>query len=567
VRRWRAAALAAILVASGCAAHVERLGQPVDPNARTVRAAGGFTILQMNDVYKIEGLEAGRVGGLARVRTLRRRVEAEGKPVLLLHAGDFLFPSVMSKYLLGEPMIDGLNRLDGNADHDPNFFVTFGNHEFDTSDAGLVLGRVAQSDFTWLASALRYRSGGEGTPQSLATRLTNVAPSRLVELGGIRVGLLAITMDYETRPWLDYGYQPGPRQVAIRAAIDDLVRAGAELLVAVTHQDLQEDCALAREFPELRLIIGGHDHTRMLERQGDTWISKADADARTLVRIDVARGPDGGIATRHSTVTLGPDVPADPAQDALTQRWLGVLSKTVRERTGRQLAEIVATTAHALEGTEPVIRTRETALGNFIADVLRQRLGADIALFNSGAVRINDDIPAGGNLSQYEMEGIFYYDNVPVLFEASGREILKLLEVSASGAHLGAGRFLQISGLRYRYHPDRLSGDRPVLEAADVDVLRDGEYRPLELDRRYRVATLDYLWRNGYRDGYELFAAGKPGGSSPTRLDDPGLPLSWRGITEEAIASLPDHRITSAIEGRIVRVGESPPPAHCKVAP
>ena len=49
------------------------------------------------------------------------------------------------------------------------------------------------------------------------------------------------------------------------------------------------------------------------------------------------------------------------------------------------------------------------------------------------------------------------------------------------------------------------------------------------------MATLDYLWKNGYRDGYSLFSAGNAaaGGTSPPRLDDPNRPLSWRGITED----------------------------------
>src|SRR6185436_10796536 len=67
-----------------------------------LRQSGGsrvsrFTILQINDVYRIEGLDNRTVGGLARVRTIRRTLEAQGSPVLLLHAGDFLYPSVLSR--------------------------------------------------------------------------------------------------------------------------------------------------------------------------------------------------------------------------------------------------------------------------------------------------------------------------------------------------------------------------------------------------------------------------------------------------------------------------------------
>src|SRR5262245_15348521 len=89
-----------------------------------------FTILQINDVYRIEGIEGGRKGGLSRVRALRKQLEAEGRPVLVLHAGDMLFPSVMSKFLDARPMVEVLNLLDGDpVTRDPRLVATFGNHE------------------------------------------------------------------------------------------------------------------------------------------------------------------------------------------------------------------------------------------------------------------------------------------------------------------------------------------------------------------------------------------------------------------------------------------------------
>src|SRR5215203_5641063 len=51
-----------------------------------------FKILQINDVYKIEGLEGGQVGGLARVRTLRKLLESDGTRVLVMHGGDEQVP-------------------------------------------------------------------------------------------------------------------------------------------------------------------------------------------------------------------------------------------------------------------------------------------------------------------------------------------------------------------------------------------------------------------------------------------------------------------------------------------
>jgi hypothetical protein len=77
-----------------------------------------------------------------------------------------------------------------------------------------------------------------------------------------------------------------------------------------------------------------------------------------------------------------------------------------------------------------------------------------------------------------------------------------------------------------------------------------GRFVPLDLARDYRVATLDYLWRNGYRDGYRLFSLGN-GGTSPRLLEEPAS--SWRALTEEAIAALPGRRIVTAVDGRIER--------------
>ena len=96
-------------------------------------------------------------------------------------------------------------------------------------------------------------------------------------------------------------------------------------------------------------------------------------------------------------------------------------------------------------------------------------------------------------------------------------------------------------------------GATPTVEAADVTVSPSGStgFEPLDLDRSYRVATLDYLWRNGYRDGYPLFSAGD-GKTSPELVATPSE--TWREITERALAALPDHRIRTAEDGRITRV-------------
>jgi 5'-nucleotidase len=224
----------------------------------------------------------------------------------------------------------------------------------------------------------------------------------------------------------------------------------------------------------------------------------------------------------------------------------------VKAQTGRDLQEVVGETENTLEGVEPAVRGRETALGNFLTDVIRDRTRSDVGFVNGGAIRINDDIPPGP-IRNYDLEGIFYFDNAVVSFEITGAQLLELLRTSVSKVHAGHGRFLQVSGIRFRYHVGG-TADEPVytIDAQDVEVSpRGAAYQRLDLLRTYSAASLDYLWKNGYRDGYALFSKGR-GGTSPTRLDSRAVP--WRATTEEAIRALPGRRVTSKIEGRIGRI-------------
>ena len=551
-------ALALAVLLGGCAATSQTASLPPTESA----PAAGFTILQINDTYKIEGLRAGAEGGLARVRTLRKQLEAEGRPVLVLHAGDFLFPSVMSKYLKGAPMVDALNLLDGGEGFDERFFVTPGNHEFDNPELALLSDRIAQSQFDWITSNVAV-TGAPGTPDAglrpLAARFPNVKDHVVLELGGIRVGIFGLTLSDQSRPWVEYGYDLPTRRATIARVLGDLEREGAQFVIGLTHQEVGDDEWLASEFPgRIDWIVGGHEHVALTRTIGATTITKADADAKSAYRIDIRPAAPSGGAQRPfvgsgTLVELGAQVAVDPDMIREVASSLVTLARSVEEKTGRKLLDVVATTEHLLEGTEPAIRGRETALGDLLCDILRQRLATDIAFVNGGAIRVNDDIAAGGNVRVYELEGIFYYDDKPVVFEVTGRELLELLRKSVSQATLGHGRFLQVAGLRFRY--DVAADGTTRVEAADVAVRTagEGQFAALDLERRYRAATLDYTWRNGYRDGYPLLSAGAGnGGTSPKLVEEPQI--SWRKLTEEALAALPGQRITTDLDGRIVRV-------------
>jgi len=496
-----------------------------------------FIVVQLNDVYKIEGLENGNAGGLARVRTIRKQLGADGTPVLVMHAGDLLFPSVMSKYLNGEPMIRVLNLLDGDAGKfDDAMYATIGNHELEKSDPMFALGRFAESDFRWVSSNVHYCHGGKCT-QTFATRLKTVNNVIEVKVAGVSLGIFGLTTDSGQSDYfrIDFADQMA-RYAAVQEAIDKLKKDGAKLIVGITHEDMDDDVALATKFPEIAFIAGGHDHQYMEKTVGRTKIAKGDADAKSIIVWDVVAPEDGEPTITTKRVVLDTTVAKDPDVDAEVQRWMKALEGKLGPNTQ------IGSTKNLLEGVEPAVRGRETALGNFLADVEREWMHADVGLMNGGGIRINDNIPPGP-VRSYDMEGIFYYPNALVTFAVTGAQLLDILNNGVSRADAGDGRFLQVSGIQLHYRV--VNGKGEV-----TSVLVNG--KPLDPKATYTVGTIDYLYNYGAGDGYTLFDPKNP--DKPKLLANPDRPtFDFRKATEATIAALPDKTITTAIEGRITR--------------
>src|SRR4028118_354041 len=225
----------------GCATQ-----RPASPSAA---GAGGRTavLLAVNDVYRIEGVEKGTVGSMARVRTLRAELEREHPDLLMLHAGDFLFPSFASRMFEGEQMVAALNALDGDtAAFDERLVVVFGNHEFDknkTKDAAMLDRRIEESQFRWLGSNVHFAEGEDGRP--LVDGL-NLEGSRIFESGGIRIGIFGIAI-----PTVGVQYVEsfdGPEDTARRMTAD-LRSKGAEVVIALTHLHASHDRHLLEPLP------------------------------------------------------------------------------------------------------------------------------------------------------------------------------------------------------------------------------------------------------------------------------------------------------------------------------
>ena len=504
--------VALMLLAAGCA---------------TVPQPTRFKILQINDVYKIEGLEGGQVGGLARVRTLRKLLESDGTRVFVMHAGDMLFPSVMSKYLDAKPMIDVMNLLDGDATKfDPWLMVGLGNHELDKSDGKILLARLKESQFPWIVTNTMYcKAKDDCAPFS--TVGDPVTELMQFVVGNRHIGVMGLLYP------LSKPYAKSTDVIdSARDAFWALSNNGIDLTIAITHEDMPDDVRLVQELPGLDLVIGGHDHLFTQQQVGSTWITKADADAKSVIVYDVTVDAQGRMHTAPLRIALDSTVAKDPVVDARVQEWMATLT----EKLGGN--DAIGTTENLLEGIEPAVRGRETALGNLLTDAAREQMATDIAVLNGGSIRINDNIPPGP-IAKYDMEGIFYYTNTLVAVPVTGQQLLDMLRNSVSRVDAGDGRFLQVSGLRFTYHP---RDGKFIVDPADVEV----GGKPLDVNATYSMCTIDYVYLHGTDDGYTLFGdATRPAKMNVEREAD------FRTTVEKYIRA--HGKVTQDVEGRIVR--------------
>ncbi|MEW6543059.1 MAG: bifunctional UDP-sugar hydrolase/5'-nucleotidase [Nitrospirota bacterium] len=496
-----------------------------------------LTILHSSEhhgqVLPIERRGEKRIAGMAGRAALIASIKKEAEAVLLVDSGDILIGTPLSSFFRGEPDVKAMNLMGYQA-------LAAGNHEFDFGlDHFRRLKELAQ--FPILCSNLHAQK------VELPCRT-----SAIVKAGPFTIGLVSLlghrnfpdTFNREVTKLLEF--RP-PVETARRLARSLKETQAVDLVVAVTHQETDEDLALLAQAPEVDVIVGGHTEgfdglltagsttpVAELERPGSIFV-KTHRLGRTLGRLvlELARRPDGPgmtvVRARAQNLPVNEDVPPDPAVNELVQDYARKLESRTAMTVGRSLV--------ALDGDNNRVRSQETNLGNLLADLLRAEFGTEIALLNGGQIR--DSIPVGP-VDVKRVLRVLPFDSPTVTITVTGEQLRLALENSVSRLPgTMAGRFLQISGLSVRYD---LSA-QPGLRVREVSV----GGRPLEATRRYSVATDAFLADGG--DGYEMFARAQD------RIE---RQVPMRDLLLAALQAKP---LKASVEGRI-RFVEQPGPAE-----
>lgn len=423
-----------------------------------------FTFLQLNDVYEISPLNAGKTGGLARVATLQKQLKAANAHTYSVLAGDLLSPSAIGTSLFeGEPlagkqMIDIFNYIHWD-------YATFGNHEFDIGKKAL-LQRLAEAKTVFFSSNVLDKSTQKPLAHSQETIILNV--------DGVKVGLIGITLP-ELKP--DFVSISDPFAAA-QKAIQQL-KPQVDMIVLVTHQDVKDDITFAEKLEGVDLIIGGHEHENMYLFRGAHLvpITKADANAKSAFIHNISIDKQSGQKSIESKlVFLDESMPLDAETEVLVQQWQKQAFDLFRKQ-GFEPEHVVCHTKEALDGLEASVRNKPTTLTDVIAQAfLHAHKEADLSLYNGGSIRIDDIIPAGA-ITEYDVIKIMPFGGNVYLVQMSGDVVEKAL--NANQQNLGKGSFLHFANV------SQANGQWLINQQA------------IDAKKLYKVATTDFLVEKG----------------------------------------------------------------------
>ena len=435
--------------------------------AAHARAGASVTFVHMNDIYEIRPVEGGRYGGMARVATMVDRLRKAHAPVLVTLGGDYLSPSALGtarvdgSALAGRQMVDVLNHIGVD-------WATFGNHEFDVSEAAF-RRHLGQVKFPLVSSNV-VAADGKPFPGVATAAIATVRSGKR----RLRIGLIGVTLDATLAPWVSYH----DAIASARERIGEL-RGKVDAIVALTHLTPAQDADFLAALPEIDLVLGAHDHENWLLRRGPRLVPivKADANARSLAVATMHFGTRGSrprVDVR--LVSIDPTIPDQPAVAARIAYWTEIGFAGFR-RDGFDPDKIVVTTHEPLDGRESVVRNRPGRLTDLIAAAMaREAAPVDVALFSGGSVRVDDVLPAGP-ITEYDIIRVLPFGGRVVAVTMEGALLARVLEMGENNQ--GLGGYLHSSGAQRRKDGWHV-GDKPLDRAA-----------------RYRVALSDFLLTGG----------------------------------------------------------------------
>ena len=460
------------------------------------------TILYTNDVHTYIDNKSPKLT-YAAIAALKQGYVDEGKPVLLVDAGDHIQGTAYGSMDDGATIIELMNE----AGYD---VATPGNHEFDYGmEQFLKLVKDAKFDYV---SANFYDKDSK----------TVLDPYTVIEKAGVKIAFVGIStprtltsstpkyFQNDDGEWIySFGQDETGETVytAVQEAVDAARKGGADYVIALAHLGIEADCSpwtssdVITNTTGIDVMLDGHSHS-VIEKE---LVKNKDGDEVILTSTGTKLENIGCL-----TITADGRLDTVLLNDGGAKSYIGDIQAEYEELVN----EVVAHSDVDLVINDPanpdqrIVRVAETNLGDLCADAYKAMSGADVAFVNGGGIRTS--IKAG-DITYGDIISVHPFGNEMCVVECTGQEILDALELGASALPGESGGFLQVAGLEYTVDLNVESSVKRDKENMFVSV--DGDYRvkdvtvggePLDLEKTYTLASHNYMLKNG-GDGYTMF--------------------------------------------------------------
>eukprot|EP01124_Arcella_intermedia_P028900 TRINITY_DN5988_c0_g1_i1.p1 TRINITY_DN5988_c0_g1~~TRINITY_DN5988_c0_g1_i1.p1 ORF type:complete len:561 (-),score=123.16 TRINITY_DN5988_c0_g1_i1:42-1724(-) len=406
-----------------------------------------IVFFHFSDFYQIDGIPGfpgdvnNTLGGLARLATLIK----ERNPSMITFGGDLFSPSSMTTFFNGPfQMVDGFNHLNQMKP----IIAVAGNHEFDRFENTTEFFRLFE--FPWLLANI-YEPNTK-------VSFNGTQPTFVTVVNGVKIGFIGLAFDYRNVTNMkpsDISYED--YVVVAQRWVSSMKADGVQVIIALTHLPIPDEERLLKAIPGIDFCLAGHDHISTYEVINGHGLVEGSIDLSVLsvVTLSILQGPNS-LIKQFSVDFVVPDasVPKDPAMQALIDKWL--------QKFEKDSSIVVGSTSVTLHSVPAFIRTKESNIGNFVADSLKtwgesQLEGMEIPLYpliavmNSGSLRWTTDVAAGSTLTKGKILDLLPFGNIAVVLIINGKILREALENSVSVLPLPGGRFLQISGFTFSH--------------------------------------------------------------------------------------------------------------------
>lgn len=470
----------------------------------------------LTEFATVEDGESQIMGGFAKIKTLINEKKAENPDTLILDGGDFSMGTLVQAVYEEEA---SEIRMLGNLGVD---VTVLGNHEFDYRAKGLsnmlnnavasgdVLPEIVMSNVDWEAM---NEAGFTDEQQMLSDAFENygIKDYVVIEKDDVKIAVVGMfgkdcLACVVAPPLVFKDPVEGVKETVAKIKANEEV----DMIACVSHggtwddEEKSEDEILAKEVPEIDLIISGHTHTKLEEpiQHGDTYIVSAGEYGKYLGNLSMSQKENGRWELDvYELITVSEDIEEDAETREKVSGLMDMVDTKYLEQFGYTKDQVLCTNEiDFAPQSDTSEKHTELNLGSIIADAYtyaaEQVLGADtvaMAVAPSGTIR---DSYAKGNITTENVFNSFSLgigrDGIPgyplIGVYLTGEELKLAAEIDASISDFMTTARLYTDGLYWHYNPNRML----LNKATDVFLVNNQEERvELEDDKLYLVVT-DY---------------------------------------------------------------------------